>query len=117
MNADVRGLRLLPRGRRHRRRRRHRRAEVGRAALSSGSRSKVARNRAYYEKARTSLGLEEQRKLPCRSRRSCLRIFYSRLLHAIYDVLGKRVAVLGWRKATLGIGTWVRARLKLPLGR
>ena len=42
---------------------------------------------------------------------------YSRLLHAIYDVLGKRVAVLGWRKATLGIGTWVRARLKLPLGR
>jgi hypothetical protein len=41
----------------------------------------------------------------------------SRLLHAIYDVLGERVAVPGWRKATLGIGTRVRARLKLPLGR
>jgi phytoene/squalene synthetase len=49
------------------------------------------------------------------------RRLYSRLLDAIekrdYDVLGKRVAVPGWRKATLGIGTWVRARLKLPLGR
>jgi phytoene/squalene synthetase len=45
----------------------------------------------------------------------------SRLLDAIekrdYDALGTRVAVPGWRKATLGIGTWVRARLKLPLGR
>ena len=49
------------------------------------------------------------------------RRLYSRLLDAIekrdYDVLGKRVAVPGWRKATLAIGTWVRARLKLPLGR
>jgi phytoene synthase len=34
-----------------------------------------------------------------------------------HDVLGKRVAVPGWRKATLGIGTWIRARLKPPLGR
>jgi phytoene synthase len=59
------------------------------------TRFQVARNRAYYEKARTSLGLEHRKLLPLEA---IVRI-NSRLLHAIYDVLGKRVAVPGWRRS------------------
>jgi 15-cis-phytoene synthase len=80
-------------------------------------RFEVARNRAYYLRARSAIGEDDRRRLlPLEA---IVRI-YSRLLDAIerrdYDVLGERVAIPGWRKAMLGIGTWTRARLGLPLG-
>lgn len=80
-------------------------------------RFEVARNRAYYERARSVIGDAERRKLlPLEA---IVRI-YSRLLDAIerrgYDVLSSRVSVPGWKKLTLGLGTWARTRLGMPLG-
>jgi phytoene synthase len=80
-------------------------------------RFEAARNRAYYASARAAIGDAERRRLlPLEA---IIRI-YSRLLDEIerrdYDVLAERVAIPGWRKAMLGLGTWARARLRLPLG-
>jgi len=104
-----------------------RRFEVAEAELTAAAPSKrfqelmryqVARNRAYYERARTTIDDAERRKLlPLEA---IVRI-YARLLDAIerrgYDVLSGRVSVSGWKKLTLGLGTWARARMGLPLGR
>ncbi len=96
-------------------------ADLGAAAPTARFRElmrfQVARNRAYYDRSRTAIGDRERRVLlPLEA---IVRI-YSRLLDAIerrsYDVLGARVAIPGWRKAMLGLGTWARARLRLPLG-
>lgn len=81
-------------------------------------RFEVARARRYYDDARAAIGDRERRRLlPLEA----IVKIYSRLLDAIeargYDVLSGRVAIPGWHKAALGIGTLARARLGLPMGR
>jgi phytoene synthase len=77
----------------------------------------VERNRKLYREARETLSDRDRRRiLPLHA---IVRI-YRRVLDAIerrgYDVLGERISVPGWRKALLGIGTWIRAKMRLPMG-
>jgi len=78
----------------------------------------VERARRLYHEARESLSEAERRRLlPL----TAISRIYERVLDRIeaagYDVFEQRASLPGWRKATLGLGTWLRARLHLRIGR
>lgn len=76
----------------------------------------VARAREHYARCRAGASQAERRRLV--PLEAIMRI-YERLLDRIealgYDVFAERVRVGGATKARLALGTWVRARLRLPL--
>jgi phytoene synthase len=78
----------------------------------------VERARSLYAVARDSLPGEERRRLlPL----TAISRIYERVLDQIearsYDVFAGRARLSGWRKASVGLSTWVRARLGLSIGR
>lgn len=83
-------------------------------------RFQIARARALYAQARADAVLPPAERRRIYPLESIVRI-YSRLLDAIErrdgDVFGERVRLPGWRKGLLGLGTLVRAKLRLPAGR
>lgn len=87
------------------------------AAFRELMRFEVDRARGFY--ARAGAAIDERGRRTLLPLTAIVRI-YSRLLDRIegrgYDVLSERVALPAWRKAALGVGTLVRARLGLPLG-
>ncbi|MFC1708234.1 phytoene/squalene synthase family protein [Planctomycetota bacterium] len=78
----------------------------------------VARTRGLYQKAREVTSDAQKRALlPL----TTISRIYERVLDRIearsYDVFSERVSLPGWRKAFLGLDTWLKARLHLPIGR
>jgi phytoene synthase len=78
----------------------------------------VERTRGLYARSReTTTPGERRRLLPL----TAICRIYERVLDDIeardHDVLAARASIPGWKKACIGLDTWLRARLGLPIGR